>query len=35
MIKYWSCLGLWLKVHGSYGQKDPRKLVRKAAVIMA
>jgi hypothetical protein len=30
-----SCSGLWLKGQASYGQKVPRKLIRKAAVIMA
>ena len=27
--------GLWLKGQASYGRKVPRKLIRKAAVIMA
>ena len=34
-IRYLSRLGLWLKVQASYGRRDPRKLDRKAAVIMA
>ncbi len=29
------CPGLWLKGQASYGQKVPRKLIRKAVVIMA
>ena len=34
-VGYGDSSGLWLKIQASCGQKDPRKLDRKAAVSMA